>query len=534
MVRFIPRAAASVLAVLATLAASVPAAGALGEPFTVTAPAAGETVAGGTYTFAGTGEPGAAVEWLNLPAGYTQCATIDEDGTWTCDIDIPDVPQRSTPTFLGTIHFMAAGVSGLSVPLTATPVAAPSLTGVPGESLTDGPGWLVYRVPLEGVSFAPSGSGEPGATITVAVEAFDEFGVGTYGPPICSVTVSEDGTWACPDELVTVPPLAESSLRFTGVQIMQSIPGYTDAGGSITTVQAAFEVTDPSWYVTIPDGGATATAFSGTGVPGAEVRIGGDNCATIAPDGTWNCVVDGGRMPPGFYDMVVTATVPHPVLGLPLVIGEVTRTVIFEGPSGTPPDVPDAPHPVLTVPCVGATALRMVGGEVTDGENLSDGCSCPAGARFGDGLSPDPLVGACSRSASSSTPTELSVLVSFSGYTPTLRGWRGEMERSSRGPGQVLYPEPGEMPVGADTAWAEGLDISTYTPDWWKVAHGDTTGCLTDPVPPPADAAPVAPPELARTGVSTTGFLLGLAALLATSGAALVATGRRLSTRAGR
>src|SRR5690606_11408269 len=109
MVRFIPRVAASALAVLAILVASVPAVGALGEQFTVTAPAPGETVAGGTYTFAGTGEPGAAVEWLSTPDDYTQCAPIAPDGTWTCDIDIPDAPQNPYGAAIGTIFFVTTG-----------------------------------------------------------------------------------------------------------------------------------------------------------------------------------------------------------------------------------------------------------------------------------------------------------------------------------------------------------------------------------------------------------------------------------------
>lgn len=550
MVRFIPRVAASVLAVLAILVASVPAVGALGEPFTVTAPAPGETVVGGMYTFAGTGEPGATVEVFAGHDGFNPCATIGADGTWTCDIDIPDAPQSPSvaPEAFGSIQFVTTGASygtaSAVVPLFATPVQAPSLTGVPsGEPIVSGNGWgdWMYRVPLEGVSFAPSGVGEPGATITLTQTVFDESGVGTLGPPICSVTVAGDGAWACPDDLVTVPPLAGEHLRFTEVQLLQSIPGYTDRGTTAYTVQAAFEVTSPEWAVIVPYGGDTAAAFSGTGSPGATVWVGADHCATIDGAGNWSCAIELEAAPAGtFYSVSVYATVPAPHFSWPITIGEVTRMVVFEGPAGGLPDVPDEPHPVLAVPCVGVTSLRPVAGEEIDGEDLSDGCSCPASARFGDGLTPDPLVGAMLTIRDQLDAAALSDLaVMVEDHADPARGWRGEMEAFITWSMQVLAPEPGEMPVGADSAWADGLDIFTYTPDWWKVANGDATGCVTVP-PPPVDAppaapeAPVTPPELARTGVSTTGLLLSLAVVLVTAGAALVAAGQRLSTRTGR
>jgi hypothetical protein len=143
---------------------------------------------------------------------------------------------------------------------------------------------VVVTSPAEGsTSTSPrpvfSGTGAPGATITVKDEDGKTIGSTTAGP---------DGTWS-------VTPTADLPNGTTNVTVSQTTPN----GTTSTNVSFDQKVAAPVIPVTVnaPAINAvvstTTPTFSGTGEPGATIEVKGSSgkviaSTTVKPDGTWS------------------------------------------------------------------------------------------------------------------------------------------------------------------------------------------------------------------------------------------------------
>lgn len=188
------------------------------------------------------------------------------DGTFTAIL---------TSTQVGTaqIGFTINGVQGA---LTATVL-------VVDTTVPDAP---VIAAPSDGARVSPtvqiSGTGEPGATVTVMAA----------GAEVCSAVVTSSGTWSCGP----ATPLSEGPITFVALQV--------DPSGNVSAesgpVSVVVDGTKPSPPVLDPTNGDVVT---GTAEPGAVVTVvdqgGNALCtATAGDDGRFSCT-PAERVPEG-------------------------------------------------------------------------------------------------------------------------------------------------------------------------------------------------------------------------------------------
>jgi hypothetical protein len=141
-----------------------------------------------------------------------------------------------------------------------------------------------------------SGTGEPGATVTVYEGA----------EVVCTATVSSGGTWSC----VPAQDLAIGPHDLTASQVVGSGP----ASARSDSVRVIVAPAPPA--ITGPADGATDvpgdTDIDGTGTPGATVTVrDGDDpvcTAVVGTDGRWSCT-PGAPLPAGPHTLTATQTV---------------------------------------------------------------------------------------------------------------------------------------------------------------------------------------------------------------------------------
>ena len=145
----------------------------------VLTPADGSTTSDPTPVVSGTGEAGSSITVTE--GGLTVCTTtVQSDGTWSCDPTLPLLPGEHTLTVTG------------EDPAGNTDTATTIVTIVPDSGDTVPPAAPVIVAPAEGTSVQDttpliSGTGEPGATVTV-----------TEGSTVlCTAVVATNGTWSC-------------------------------------------------------------------------------------------------------------------------------------------------------------------------------------------------------------------------------------------------------------------------------------------------------------------------------------------------
>jgi len=229
----------------------------------ITSPVDGSSTNDTTPLVIGTGEPGATIN-VTGPNGESCIATVDLTGNWFCEVTpaLTDGEIQLTATATD-----AVGNTSLAENITITiDIAAPLAPTI--DSPTNG-------TPI-------SGTGEPGATVTVT----------TPSDATCTAVVQANGTWAC-----TLSPTPEEGEDITAIQ--------ADPAGNQSppvTVVGGIDITPPSApSFTSPTNGLTA---SGTGEEGATVNVStpsGASCsAVVQANGTWSCtlspeadVVDG-------------------------------------------------------------------------------------------------------------------------------------------------------------------------------------------------------------------------------------------------
>src|SRR5690606_28864782 len=150
----------------------------------------------------GTGEPGAVVTVVDGDGNVVLVVDVDEDGNWS---GIPDEPlAEGDHTFVATQTDAAGNESPVSNEVTitvdVTAPDAPVITGpADGSSTSD-------NTPTV------SGTGEPGATITVT---------DGNGDLVCTTVVTGSGFWSCD----TPEPLEDGEHTYSVVQ--------TDPAGNV-------------------------------------------------------------------------------------------------------------------------------------------------------------------------------------------------------------------------------------------------------------------------------------------------------------
>ncbi|KTT99357.1 hypothetical protein NS355_06810, partial [Sphingomonas yabuuchiae] len=220
-----------------------------------TAPTA--TIAGDGTSVTGTGEPGATVT-VRDPAGQPLgTATVDAQGNYTLPLTTPQANG-------GTLIVTQSDPAGNTSP--ATTIAAPDITAPTAPTAT-----------IAGDGTSVTGTGEPGATVTVRDSA---------GQPLGTSTVDAQGNYTLP--LIT-PQANGGTLTVT-----QSDPA---GNTSPATTVSAPDITAPAAPVVTVS--ADGTQLTGTGEPGATVQVvdaGGQpvGTATVGSDGSFSLPLPTG------------------------------------------------------------------------------------------------------------------------------------------------------------------------------------------------------------------------------------------------
>lgn len=233
----------------------------------ITTPAAGSVVADATPAFAGTGLNGATV---TVREGATVlCTATVSGGSWSCTSAVS--LAEGSHTIEATQRFGSGPASPADLTNLTVDTAAPNPPIITAPA--DG-GYSNSALPLI------SGTGEPGATVTVR-----------EGPTtLCTATVQPDGTFSC----TSTETLGEGSHTITASQV--DLGGNPSTPDSITFV---VDTVDPTGLVVVTPASAAQTndttpTISGTGEPGATVTVEEASttlcAAVVAPDGTWTCV----------------------------------------------------------------------------------------------------------------------------------------------------------------------------------------------------------------------------------------------------
>jgi len=239
----------------------------------VSAPADGALTNAKPLPVSGTGAPGQTVTVTDQDGHVLCSASVASDGTWTCDVTVPDGNYTLTavqkdaagnPSPASQPVLVSIDTAAPAVPAIATPVAGPANNPTPTVSGT---------------------KAEPGTTVTVTD--------GPGGPELCTATVTPQGNWSC-----TVPvakTLDDGPHTLTAVA--------TDAAGNHsdpattaidvdTQAPDAPAVTAPTPQAQLND---AQPPIAGTGEDGATVTItdgpgGPVVCGPVAVvDGTWSC-----------------------------------------------------------------------------------------------------------------------------------------------------------------------------------------------------------------------------------------------------
>lgn len=267
----------------------------------------------------GTGEVGSTITIYDgaTPIGTT---TVVAGGTWSFPVTQPLSEGSHTLSAIATDAAGNASTAGsFMLTVDTTPPAAPIITSAEGligletKVLSNGGSTKSDNPKL-------SGTGEPGATITI----YDNGGLAGVA------TVQPDGTWT-----FTPTSLADGPHKFTATA--------TDAAGNTGIPSAGFTltvdnlppakpepptITDDANPITgiITNGitNDTTPTFSGTGSAGDLITIylSGtpplQGTATVGADGTWS-FTPPVPVAPGSYQITVTATDPAGNVSLPSV-----------------------------------------------------------------------------------------------------------------------------------------------------------------------------------------------------------------------
>ncbi|MBF4462780.1 MULTISPECIES: hypothetical protein [unclassified Rathayibacter] len=290
-------------------------------PLAITAPASGTVLPSGTLTARGTGTAGDQVQ-LSLPGGGDPICitTIAPDGSWTCDLRLPD--GRTTLT---AVELLAAGGS-TSTSVEIAVLSAPVIQSVDGSVTSAG---------------SVRGTAYPGASVAATSD----------GGASCLATADSSGAWFC--QLAPTP--AAGSYRVTATQTA-SFAGSTVSPASEPVTLVVDTVAPAAPTLSSPTAGAalalTGATYSGTGADGTRVYVYVDRvntCDAAVSGGTWSCT--GGTVTAGAHRVSTIAgdaagnySAPSPWID-----------VTFGATTGTPTSVPTAPATAPSTSTPGTT-----------------------------------------------------------------------------------------------------------------------------------------------------------------------------------
>lgn len=324
----------------------------------LTAPAAPvAAIAADGAVITGTGEPGATVRVVAADGTTLGAAVVATDGSYSIALNPPQ-------TAGGALSVTQADVAGNVSP--STQLAAPDVVA---------PAPPVVGIAPDGS--AVSGTGEPGATVTVRTPD---------GTPIASGLVGADGGFTL--------PLSPAQANGGTVTVVQ-----TDLAGNVSpaAVVAAPDVTPPA--APIVTMAADGVSVSGTGEPGATVTVTTPGGAVIATaiaddDGRFSAVLNPpqrdaetleARQSDAAGNVSAAAIVTAPDLTAPLAptaaVSANGTQVIGTGEPGATVTVRDAGGAVLgsgTVAADGSYAVTLTPAQ-TDSQPLSVGQADAAG-----------------------------------------------------------------------------------------------------------------------------------------------------------
>ncbi|WP_051485426.1 Ig-like domain-containing protein [Nocardioides sp. J54] len=303
----------------------------------ITSPSSGTVTNDQTVPLTGTGEPGATVTVRDENGDPVATAVVDGTGSWSAE-------TTALPEGVHTLTATQTDEAGNTSPASAPVQVTVDLTAEPPvvDDLPDG-GLTNDSTP------EITGTGEPGATVTVEVD----------GTPAGTTTVDEDGTWT----FTPTEPLTEGPHEVTATQ--------TDEAGNTsgpsepvevvvdTTAPAAPVITSPGDGEEVDDRTPTIT---GTGEPGATVEVTVDGVVVgtteVGGDGTWSLDVAsplpdgphtvevtqtdaaGNTSEPGTSDFVVETPAPAaPTVDAPGTTDDRTPTITGTGEPGSTVDI---------------------------------------------------------------------------------------------------------------------------------------------------------------------------------------------------
>ncbi len=227
-----------------------------------------------TPTLSGMGVPGDTITVKNAAGTVIATATVAGDGTWSA------TPTTALPEGLNTLSITATDPAGNTSLPTALPVTIDTTVAAPVIAPSNGAG-------------AVTGTGEPGATVTVSAG----------GTILGTAVVDASGHWSVP---VSTPLANSTALSATQTDL---------AGNASTPGTSTVDTTMPNIAPT------NGTVITGTGTPGDTIALtlpdgtvlrnanGAPLTAVVAPDGTWTAT-PGAPLPDG-TTLVATDTTTH-------------------------------------------------------------------------------------------------------------------------------------------------------------------------------------------------------------------------------
>ncbi|SFJ86652.1 Ig-like domain-containing protein [Celeribacter neptunius] len=283
--------------------------------------------ASGDVTISGQSEAGATVV-IELE-GQSATTTVAEDGSWSVTFDGTQLPAGTydstvTATVTDAYGNAASYTHDIAIDLEAALTVDADAAG--------GDGTVNLSEMTSGVNL--SGTGEPGASVTVTVEGVSR-----------TTTVAEDGSWTVTYESGSLPE-GSYSAEVTATS--------TDLAGNSTSATGTFQI-DTETGVAIDAGHSggdetinlsesqSAMSFTGTAEPGATVvvTLAGVAVTTVADAaGTWTASYAAGTLAAGEYDTVLTAVATDAAgntatsastVHVDTVVGNITITTPIEG-----------------------------------------------------------------------------------------------------------------------------------------------------------------------------------------------------------
>ncbi|MGP7796930.1 BapA/Bap/LapF family large adhesin [Sphingomonas sp. CLY1604] len=446
----------------------------------ITAPATPTaTVAGDGASVTGTGEAGARITIADANGGVIGSGTVAADGSFTVALS----PGQANGETLSVRQTDTAGNASPALTVTAPDITAPAAP----------------TVAIDASGIAVSGTGEPGARVTITDAA---------GTPLATASVGADGRYTA----TLVPPQVDGG-RIDAIQTDAA----GNASGSASTI--APDLTAPAQpTAAIAGDGASVT---GTGEAGARITVTGADgtalgTATVGADGSYAATLSPTQANGQALTVVQTDAAGNASTPLALVAPDITApaapaatldasgtVVTGSGEPGAGIVVRDAAGTTIGTAQVGAQGQYTVilANPQVDGQALTVTQADAAG-----NVSPQTPLTAPDATA----PAAPVAAVSADGATVTGTGEAGATVTVRDPVGAVI----GTATVGADGSYSVPLAPPQVDGEVLDVRQADAAGNVSPPATAAAPDLTIAPAPDAPTASVTAdgGAVIGTAA----------------------